>query len=288
MNRKVVFGLTALGICISITVLGPLLVPYSPEAVSGGPLQSPTLSHLMGTDHLGRDVLSRIFAGGGGLITIAFAGTFLGVLLGVIIGLVTGYLGGLLDEILMRIVDLLLSIPILLTGLLIVTALGTDRIWLILGVGFIFTPRTARIIRAAALSEKSKEYVEAAKTLGSSKWRVVLLHILPNIENLVVVEVTTRFAQSLLLVSALSFLGLGTPMGSPDWGRMLSEGRDYLLVAPWMVVFPAVAISSLVIAVNLFADGLQETSTRRLRWVKKPKTSSPSLSRWNTNLGEQE
>ena len=240
--------------------------PYPPSAVSGPPLVSPTISYPMGTDHLGRDVFSRILAGSGGIITTAFLGILLGTFLGVILGFV-GFFGGFLDEILMGFVDLLLSFPVLLTGLLVVSALGNESVWLILGTGFIFMPRTAKVVRASVLNEKTEEYITAAKAIGASDTRIVFKHILPNVFYIVIVEVTTRFAQGLLLVSALSFLGLGTPLDSPDWGRMISDGRDYLLVAPWIVLFPAGAISLLVIAVNLVADGLQETSTNRY-WSK--------------------
>lgn len=262
MNKKVAFGLLILGVFGLITVLGPSLVPYSPEKVSGSPLSFPTWIHPMGTDHLGRDILSRILAGGGIFITTALVGSILGILLGTVVGLLAGYLGGNLDRVVNQIIDLLLSIPILLTSLLIVSVFGNDTIWLILGMGFVFIPRTAKIVRASASSEKTKEYIVAARAIGASHSRVVAKHIFPNIVHIVIVEATTKFAQGLLLVSALGFLGLGTPLDSPDWGRQIAEGRDYILVAPWMVLFPALAVTLLVIAINMIADGLQESNHR--------------------------
>lgn len=260
MNKKVILGLTLVGIFVLISVFGPTFVPYSPSAVSGIPLESASPTHLMGTDYLGRDILSQFLTGGGGILGISLAGSILGVLFGLVAGLVLGYGKGLINEILLRILDLLLSFPILLTGLLIVNALGNSPIWLIFSIGFIFMPRSAKVIREAVLNEKVKDYIESARSLGASNLRILVKHIFPNIEHIVVVEATTRFAQSLLLVSALSFLGLGVPLGSSDWGRMIAEGRDYLLFAPWIVLFPSIAICLVVIGVNLIADGLQESN----------------------------
>jgi peptide/nickel transport system permease protein len=240
-------------------IFWPLIVPHDPSGQDLlSTLQGPSRAHPFGTDDLGRDVLSRVLAGARSVLTIAPAATALGLLGGITIGLVTGYYRGLVDDILMRIVDALLAFPLVIIALLVLAVLGHSTLNVILVIAVVFTPLIARTVRAAVLSEREREYVASAKLLGEPGIVVMVREILPNLFGAIVVEATVRLGYAIFTAATLSFLGLGIQQPSPDWGLTISLGRAFLQVAWWMVLFPALALATLVIALNFVADGLRE------------------------------
>jgi peptide/nickel transport system permease protein len=240
-------------------IFWPLIVPHDPNAQDLlSTLQRPTGSHLFGTDDLGRDVFSRVLAGSRSVLTIAPAATALGLLGGITIGLITGYYRGLVDDILMRIVDALLAFPLVIIALLVLAVLGHSNLNVVLVIAVVFTPLIARTVRAAVLSEREREYVASAQLLGEHGIVVMVREILPNVTGAIVVEATVRLGYAIFTTATLSFLGLGIQQPSPDWGLTISLGRGFLQVAPWMVLFPALALATLVVSLNFVADGLRE------------------------------
>lgn len=240
-------------------IFWPLIVPHDPNAQDLlSTLQRPTGSYLFGTDDLGRDVFSRVLAGSRSVLTIAPAATALGLLGGITIGLITGYYRGLVDDILMRIVDALLAFPLVIIALLVLAVLGHSPLNVVLVIAVVFTPLIARTVRAAVLSEREREYVASAQLLGEPGIVVMVREILPNVTGAIVVEATVRLGYAIFTTATLSFLGLGIQQPSPDWGLTISLGRGFLQVAPWMVLFPALALATLVVSLNFVADGLRE------------------------------
>lgn len=252
--------LLSLSIVISLgcmALFGESLAPYAySEQNLDNILQPPSWPHLFGTDQFGRDILSRVIVGCRSIMLVGTAATLLGVALGASCGIMAAYFGGLIDEIIMRAIDVLLCFPAMLLALLIVTALGSEMIYLILCVGVIFAPIIARVVRGAVIELKTREFIEAAQMVGASNLRIIRRELLPNLVNLLLVEITLYFGYAILLSSGLGFLGLGVQPPSPDWGAQISAGSDWLLAAPWIVLFPSLAISTLVIAINLLADRL--------------------------------
>jgi len=232
---------------------------YSPLQVD--PLHSlaaPSGAHWFGTDEVGHDVLSRTLAGVRTVLVIAPLSTLLCLLLGGSIGMVSGYLKGLTDELIMRFVDVLLAIPVVVAGIVIVSALGPSLPVIILVIGVLFTPPVARTIRAAVVSEVEKEYVQAARLRGESGPYILVFEILPNILAPIIVEGTVRLGYSVFTAATLSFLGFGVQRPNPDWGLTISIESPNIQVAWWTVLFPALALASLVVGVNLLADGLRK------------------------------
>jgi peptide/nickel transport system permease protein len=249
-------GLILLGYLL-LAVAGAAVAPYPPlEFHYQDTLQAPSGTYLLGTDQFGRDVLSRILAGARSIILIAFGATALGVVGGTLLGLTAGYYGGKTDETIMRVADGLMSFPSLLLALLILTTLGSSIVNIIIGVAITFVPRVARIIRSAALDIRTQPFVQAAQARGEPAPYIITREMLPNALPAIIVESSIRVGYAILIGASLGFLGLGVQPPTPDWGLMIYEGRSMIQTAPWLVLGPAVAISILVIAANLFADGL--------------------------------
>jgi peptide/nickel transport system permease protein len=235
------------------------LAPYDPEAVSAGQtLQSPSADHWFGTDDLGRDVLSRVLAGASSVLTVAPAAALLAVAVGVAVGVIAGYVGGVADELLMRLVDTLLAFPLVVGAVLVLAVVGVSRLNLILVIAVVLAPLAARTVRAAVRSERDREYVEAARLRGDSAPYIMVAEILPNLSALVVAEMTARLAAAIFAAATLSFLGLGIQQPSPDWGLSVALGRVFLQTAPWVVLFPALALATLVVATTAVADAVRE------------------------------
>lgn len=239
-------------------LLWRLIVPYDPQALDPTQtLAGPSPAHWLGTDELGRDVLSRLLAGASTVLLIAPPATALGLLGGVPLGLAAGYYRGIVDDVVMRGVDALLAFPLIIIAVLVLSVAGSSVVNVIVVIGIIFTPLVARTVRSAVLSEREREYVAAAKLRGERGLTIMVAEILPNITGPIAVEATIRFGYAIFTSATLSFLTLGVQQPSPDWGLTISLGRPYLQVAAWIVLAPAFALATLVVAVNLLSDGLK-------------------------------
>jgi peptide/nickel transport system permease protein len=235
--------------------------PLVPDIVHK--LRPPSADHRFGTDGLGRDVLSRVIYGSRGILIAAPLATLLGTVVGTAIGLIAGYFRGAVEEVLMRITDAFLALPTIVTALLVLAAVGGSTTTVIFVIGLGFAPIIARTVRAAVLSEAQLEYVEAARLRQERAPYVMFAEILPNVMGPVLVEFTVRLGYAVFAIATLSFLGFGIPPPAPDWGLTIAEQYTYLISNIWWpVLFPALAIASLVIAVNLFADGLSQVLER--------------------------
>ncbi|MCC6791661.1 MAG: ABC transporter permease [Thermomicrobiales bacterium] len=252
-------GFIVVAIYVLAAVIGPYVVPHSTTELDfTALLHGPSSNHWFGTDQFGRDVFSRVVSGARRTLLLAVAATAVGVIGGTAWGLTAGYYGKWVDELLMRIVDGLMSFPSLLLALLIVTTLGSSASTVLAAIGVVFIPRVARIVRAATLDVRTQEYIEAARLRGESGLHILFREILPNVSAPVTVESAIRLSYAILLTTSLSFLGLGAQPPTPDWGLMVAEARDFIDQAPWMVIFPALAISFLVVGANLLADGIRD------------------------------
>jgi peptide/nickel transport system permease protein len=259
-----VVGAVIVGFWVVCAVGGARLTPYDPFATDVlSRLRPPSVQHLFGTDSLGRDVLSRVIAGARGILIVAPVATLLGTVTGTTIGLVTGYFGGLVDEGIMRLVDAFLALPVVVIGLIALVALGPSTGTVILVIGVVFGPIIARTVRAAVLSERDKEYVQAARLRRERTSYILFVELLPNVMGPILVEFTVRLGYAIFATATLSFLGFGIQPPAPDWG--LTIFQQYQLVAGglwWPVLFPAMAIASLVVGVNLVADAAGQAFER--------------------------
>lgn len=243
---------------IITAVLGQRITPYDPlNSFAAGHLP-PSSAHLMGTDRLGRDVLSRVMVGSRDVLIVAPLAALVGVSAGTFLGLVMGYYGGFIDDILSRIVEAFLALPVILVALLTLVVLGSSPLVVVCVVGILFTPIVARTVRSAVLSERQLDYVTAAKLRGESGLFILSREIFPNVLGPTIVEMTVRFGYAIFTVATLSFLGVGLQPPSPDWGLTVSQEYNNMISGVWWpTLFPAMAIASTVIAVNLIADSLQ-------------------------------
>lgn len=258
-NRLVVVGLFIIAVFILSAIFAPLLVPYSPyeqSLVEG--LRPPSAEHPFGQDKLGRDILSRVIFGARVSIWIGLITVGISALVGVILGSLAGYLGGMVDEVLMRLIDILLAFPGILLAIALMGVLGPSLNNIILALCIIGWVGYARLVRGQILSVRNFEFVTAAKALGADHWRIILRHILPNIMGPLTVQVTFGLAGIIIAEAGLSFLGLGTQPPTPSWGMMLNEGRQFLLIAPHLSVFPGLAIMLTVLGFNFVGDGLRD------------------------------
>lgn len=245
-----------------VVAIGWRLFGVDPFADTGVRVAPPGPEHLLGTDRIGRDVLARLLAGAEPALQIGPAGTLVATVLGSALGLVAGYFRGWVDTLLMRVFDVFLALPTLIFLLIIVGAFGTSTLVLAVAVGLLFAPGIARIIRSATLVEMGKQYVASARMQGESRLRIIVLEIVPNILPTIIVQATLSLGSAIFIASSLSFLGLAAAAPSPDWGLAINENRVYLQGAPWTVLAPAIAIMSLVVAVNLIADNVKEVTRR--------------------------
>lgn len=243
---------------IITAILGERITPYDPYNQFFGNHLPPSPEHWMGTDRLGRDVLSRVMVGSRDVLIIAPLAAMLGVTAGTLLGLVMGYYRGTLDDVLSRIVEAFLALPVVLVALLTLVVLGTSPLVVVFVVGILFTPIVARTVRSAVLSERQLDYVTAAKLRGESGPFIITREIFPNVLGPTVVEMTVRFGYAIFTVATLSFLGVGLQPPSPDWGLTVSQEYNNMISGAWWpTLFPALAIASTVVAVNLIADSLQ-------------------------------
>lgn len=246
---------TIWGVCAA---LGERITPHHPLDFRAKPHLRPSADFPFGTDSTGRDVLSRVMAGARDVLKIAPMAAILGVVLGVLVGMVMGYIGGWVDLVMSRVVEAFLALPVVLLALLAVTTLGHSD-WVVIGtVATLFTPVVARTVRSAVLSERDLDYVTSAKLRGESRRFIMFREILPNVMGPIIVELTVRVGYAVFTVATLAFIGAGPPPPSPDWGAQVSDGFRVLNAGIWWTtLFPAAAIATLVIAVNLIADSVQ-------------------------------
>jgi peptide/nickel transport system permease protein len=253
-----IIGVAIMATWIVIAILGERITPYDPFNDFDAGHIPPNLEHLMGTDRLGRDVLSRVMVGSRDVLIVAPLAALLGVTAGTLLGLIMGYYRGTVDDLLSRLVEAFLALPVILVALLTLVVLGTSPIVVIAVVGILFTPIVARTVRSAVLSERQLDYVTAAKLRGESGPFILSREIFPNVMGPTVVELTVRFGYAIFTVATLSFLGVGIQPPSPDWGLTVSQEYNNMISGVWWsTLFPALAIASTVIAVNLIADSLQ-------------------------------
>lgn len=258
-NRlAVIGGVLLLGFVVT-AILAPLLSPYDPLAQDlYNRLLPPSIDHPFGTDDFGRDILSRVIYGSRVSLRIGVVAVVIALALGTGIGLVAGYAGGVLDQVLMRFMDLLLAFPSILLAIGIVAILGPGLENAMLAVGLVAVPQYARLVRASTLSVREMDYVQASRALGAGHTRILLVAILPNCLAPLIVQATLGLATAILDAAGLSFLGLGAQPPIPEWGAMLSNGRELIVRAPWVLFFPGIAIFLTVLAFNLFGDGLRD------------------------------
>lgn len=254
----VVFGSLMLAVLIAIAAFGGLISPQDPSAVSATALAGPSAHHWLGTDAIGRDVFSRIIAGGRSTLWITFAAVGIAFVLGLVLGLVAGYVGGVVDQAVMRILDVLFAFPAFLLAVTVVAALGPSIRNLILTIGIVYTPHFARVTRAPVLSVKRWDHVEAARSIGVSGPGIALRHILPSVVSPLLVQTSLALADGIMTITGLSFLGLGPPPPDPNWGSLLSDARQYMQLAPFTAVGPAVAIVFATLTFIVMANGLRD------------------------------
>lgn len=246
-----------------LILIGPLVAPYPPdETAVGPPLQGPSGDHLLGTDGLGRDVASRVLSGGRDVIWLPFLGIVLAFSIGGVLAVIAGYRRGWLDVAFTRAADLGLALPPILLVLLIIAVAGGSPLVLVLGVGVVFAPRIARVVRGATQVAAGNDFVEIARTRGEGAVSIALREIVPNISGALAVEFALRLTQAIVFVAALNFLGVGAQPPSPNWGLMVSEGRSVLSQVPLVALAPAAAIATLAIALNMLVDAASRALSR--------------------------
>ena len=258
-RRMALVGLAVVVFFIAVAVAAPLLAPYDPLATDWRAVRkSPSPLHLFGTDELGRDVLARLIWGARSSLMAGLVSVSIAVGVSVPLGLVSGYLGGAVDGLLMRMIDAMLAIPFLILAIALAAFLGPNLTNAMIAIGIAQTPIFTRLTRGQVLAVKHEDYIEAARAVGNSHRRIVLRHILPNVLAPILVQATLAIAAAIIAEAALSFLGLGQQPPAPSWGSMLNSATHFIAQAPWMAVWPGLAIFSLVLSFNLLGDGLRD------------------------------
>jgi peptide/nickel transport system permease protein len=265
-RKGAVFGMAIIALFIAMALLAPLFAPYDPTAQSWTAVRkAPSAAHWFGTDELGRDVLARVIYGArasllAGVISVAIA-----LSIGVPLGLIAGYLGGPVDMLLSRITDAMLACPFLILAIALAAFLGPSLGNAMIAIGITTTPILVRLTRGQVMAVKVEDYVEAARALGNPRWRIAILHILPNILPALLVQATLSIAAAIIAEASLSFLGLGQQPPAPSWGSMLNSAQRFLTQAPWMAIWPGLAIFLAVLSFNLIGDGLRDALDPRSR-----------------------
>ncbi|MFD8818937.1 ABC transporter permease [Streptomyces sp. NPDC059627] len=258
-SRTALVGLAVVGVHVLLALLAPLLTSYDPIANDPSHvLLGPSWEHWAGTDQYGRDVLARVLYGGRYALGVSVVSTVLAVALGTVIGCAAALRGGWFDDVLGRVLDAVLSVPAILALLVVVTALGTGSAVIVCAVAVVFVPQVVRVVRGAALAVVPADYVTAARARGEGTWSILRREVLPNIADVVGVEFAMRASWVVLLISSLSFLGFGADPPTPDWGLMVAENRTAITVVPMASLAPIIALATLVVGLNLAADGLSK------------------------------
>ena len=276
-SKVAVIGLMIVLFWVLVAIFAPLLTPYTPTAQDATAQNSaPSAAHFLGTDDLGRDIWARLLYGARVVLVmlpigehfwlplgVAIWGVLLGMIIGTTLGLMGGYLGGWRDESVMRVLDAMMAFPVILLYMIIIAAVGSSATNVVLAIAIVGTPGIARLVRSLTLDIRTRDYIRAAETRGESKLHIMFIEILPNARGPIIIDAMMRVGYAIFAMGTLGFLGLGLPPPSPDWGSMVSSGRRYILAgSPWAALWPSLAIATLVVGLNLLADGLREESTR--------------------------
>ena len=268
-NKLAVTGSIILLLFLLMAIFAAVLAPYDPFYMdSSAPLAPPSAAHLLGTDNMGRDILSRIFYGARISLRVSLVSVTIATVAGVFLGVAAGYFGKLTDGVISRILEIMFAFPEVLLALLIMSILGPSLNNIMIAIGIVYTPIFARITRGAVLSVKDSLYVEAARSIGVKDSTIIVRHILPNILSPILVQVTLSLAFAILSEAALSFLGIGVEPDVPSWGIMLNNGKAWIEIAWWVGVFPGIAIALAVLGFNVLGDGLRDVLDPRLRNVE--------------------
>ncbi len=254
--------LLGLGIILLVALgalLAPQIAPYDPDAINpGARLQPPSWTHPLGTDHLARDILSRLIYGARVTLLVGVISTCFAALIGTLYGAVAGYNGGRADETMMRFLEIVMAFPAIILAITLVSLVGPSLLNLVLIIGIIQLPHFARVSRGSILSLKEQEFVTAARAVGQRNWRILLFHIMPNSLTPIMILMSLFISTAIIIESALSFLGLGLRPPQASWGTILKDGQAYMLTAPWVALFPGLVISITILGYNLFGDGLRD------------------------------
>ena len=276
-SRIAMVGLVIVLFWVFVALFAPLLTPYTPfDQDWKAPNQGPSAEHILGTDELGRDLWTRLIYGARVVLVVlpvtenfslpggtAIWGVVVALIIGATLGLISGYRGGWIDELVMRLLDAMMAIPVILLYLIIVAAIGASAVNVVIAISIVGVPGIARLVRSLTLDIKTREYIRAAETRGESPWFIMFVEILPNTRGPIIIDAMLRIGYAIFAMGTLGFLGLGMPPPSPDWGSMVAKGRAFILTgSPWAALWPSLAIASLVVGLNLLADGIREESMR--------------------------
>lgn len=276
-SKTAMIGLAIVMFWVTVAVFAPYLTDYTPfEQDWKAPNQGPSAQHILGTDELGRDLWTRLIYGARVVLVVlpvtedfslpggtAIWGVVIALFIGATLGLIGGYKGGWIDEIVMRLLDAMMAIPVILLYLIIVAAIGASAVNVVIAISIVGVPGIARLVRSLTLDIKTREYIRAAETRGESAWFIMFVEILPNTRGPIIIDAMLRVGYAIFAMGTLGFLGLGMPPPSPDWGSMVAKGRAFILTGdPWAALWPSIAIASLVVGLNLLADGIREESMR--------------------------
>jgi peptide/nickel transport system permease protein len=258
-NHAAMLGLVIILMFALMAVFAPLIAPYDPYLVAlQDRLKPPTLLHILGTDEIGRDMLTRVMYGGQISLAIGLVPSFLALVIGTTLGLIAGYYGGKVDSVIMRLADVMLAFPSLLLAMVVMYILGASLLNLFIALSIINWAGTARVVRAQTLAMKEKEYIEAARSMGVRRWKIMFRHILPNCLPNLIVLFTLDIPAAILSESSLSFLGVGAQPPQASWGLMVSQGKNFAYQCPWLVLAPGIAILLITLAFNFLGDGLRD------------------------------
>jgi peptide/nickel transport system permease protein len=276
-SKIAMVGLVIVLFWVIVALFAPLLTPYTPyEQDWKAPNQGPSAEHILGTDELGRDLWTRLIYGARVVLVVlpvsenislpggtAIWGVVVALFIGATLGLIGGYKGGWIDELVMRLLDAMMAIPVILLYLIIVVAIGASAVNVVIAISIVGVPGIARLVRSLTLDIKTREYIRAAETRGESAWFIMFVEILPNTRGPIIIDAMLRIGYAIFAMGTLGFLGLGMPPPSPDWGSMVAKGRAFILTGnPYAALWPSLAIASLVVGLNLLADGIREESMR--------------------------
>ena len=267
-NKGAIIGLILISLVIILALCAPLIYDYKQDIVKNHVRERmlyPSREHPFGTDDLGRDILARVIWGARYSLAVGVVAVMFALVVGVTLGAIAGYVGGVFEDIVMRICDIFSSIPSVLLAIAVVSAMGKSTVNLMIAVGLASSAPFTRVARAAVLVVRDEEYVEAAKAIGMRDWQIILEHILPNCVSQIIVQATLRVGSAIISAAQLSFLGLGVPAPAPEWGAMLSSGRQFIRDYSYMTLFPGLAIMLCVLSLNLLGDGLRDALDPKLK-----------------------